>query len=99
MSSGYFTVQTTFYERPKLTSQPREECQINLAKYPRSAVLRAVDHMQTNRYGADFCEVFDTNTNESHARIWLRMDGRIEIEYGRDSTLYVLGGPPLRRTP
>ncbi len=94
MDDGY-RIQTTFYGPGTPEGDAKPEVKINLAKHPRSAVLRAIDHMQLNTYGAVACEVFDTNTNERHATIrrYIGEGNRIEIEYGRDPTKYILGGP------
>lgn len=45
-------VVTSYYNGSKIVK-------INRAAYSRSAVLRCVDHMQENSYGATHVEVFD----------------------------------------
>jgi hypothetical protein len=92
-----YTIQTTYYE-PTANPEINLECQINLARHPRSAVLRAIDHMQMNTYGAVVCEVFDTNTCEVHATIKREIGSDdLLVSYGRDPMMYTLGGPPPRK--
>lgn len=54
------TIQTDYYDGKKLVRS-------NHAKHPNSAVCLAVKHMQTRRYSATTCEVFDTSSGELHA--------------------------------
>ena len=78
--SRAFQIQTTYY------GMRNEVVQINLALHAKSAVLRAVSHMQDNTYGASTCEVFDTQTSELHAAIHHAVNGVITIQYVRRST-------------
>jgi len=54
----------------------------NRAIHPESAVLRCVDHMQQNDYGANIAEVYSDDTGEVFAQV-VRRTGqrRIEIIY------------------
>jgi hypothetical protein len=61
-----------------------ETLKINHASYANSAVLRAVDHMQLNNYGAKVAEVFDSSSGELHAVIRNSMNGEIRIVYERE---------------
>lgn len=71
-------IQSTYYGPDK------KEVQINLAKHERSAVMRAIDHMSLNHYGAAVCEVFDTNTAQLHAVITRNFNGKITLAFLRD---------------
>lgn len=71
------TIQTMYY-------RGKQEIKINRAKHANSAVLRAVDHMQLNSYGATVAEVYDTETAELHAVITHNVAGRISIVFRRD---------------
>lgn len=72
-------IQTTFYGMNKAVVK------VNKAVHDRSAVLRAVDHMQMDSYGAFVAEVFDTETTELHAVITSNVEGRISIVFRRDA--------------
>lgn len=53
------------------------------------AVAQCVLHMQSNHYGADVAEVYDTEgANVLHAQVKLRKNGRIEIIYKRNPLAY-----------
>ena len=71
-------IQTTYYGMNKTVVK------INKAKHDRNAVLRAVDHLQMNSYGAAVVEVYDTETTELHAVITSNDMGRISIVFRRD---------------
>lgn len=58
----------------------------NRAVHANSAVLRCVDHMQHNHYGADVAEVFDDGDGTLHAVITHSVIGRIEIVFKREVT-------------
>ncbi len=75
-------IQSTYYGMAK------EVVQINLAKYERSAIMRATDHMSMNDYAAAVCVVFDTNTAEEHATITRSVTGELHISYKRDPTRF-----------
>lgn len=70
-------IRTTYTFRNEVT-------RINRAVHANSAVLRAVDHMQLNHYGATLAEVYDLNTAELHAIIKRTMSGKIIIMYERE---------------
>ncbi len=53
---------------------------VNRGAHARSAVPRAVDHMQVNHYAAALCEVYDDTTGELHAVI---LPGCCTAVYGR----------------
>jgi len=62
------------------------------AKYPRSAVQRAVDNMSMNIFGAMVCVVYDDYFGEDHATITRSLDGEITVEYMRDQTAPEVSG-------
>lgn len=70
------TIQTVYYHRGATVK-------INMAAHANSAVLRCVDHMQLNHYGANVCEVFDNKTGELHAVITRNIKGNIDIVFKR----------------
>ena len=74
------TIQTTYFGNRNVVLK------VNKASYANSAVLRAVDHMQMNDYGARVAEVFDDETSELHAVITNNVKGEIRIIYKRDVT-------------
>lgn len=59
---------------------------INYAAHSNTAVLRAVDHMQLNHYGATVAEVFDNTTGTLHAVVTrsFELPGKIEIVFRRE---------------
>ena len=61
----------------------------NRSKYPRAAVMRAVDLMSMNYYGAMVAVVFDDEYGQDHAVITRHIDGRIETVFKRDPTIPV----------
>ena len=61
----------------------KELIKTNRATYPNSAVLRCVDHMQLNDYGATTAEVFDEDTGELHAVVKFGQE-QINILYKRE---------------
>lgn len=65
-------IQTTFYVGKKVVKN-------NTAMYANSAVLRCVDHMQTNHYHASVAEVFDNDTGELHAVIKRNIKGIVIV--------------------
>jgi hypothetical protein len=71
------TIKTVFY-------RGKVEIKTNRAKHANSAVLRAVDHMQLNSYGATVAEVYDEETAELHAVVTHNVAGRISIVFRRD---------------
>lgn len=73
-------IQTTFYGMNKAVVKT------NRAKHDRSAVLRAVDHLQMNSYGAAVVEVVDMETSELHAVLTHSTSGRITVVFQRDPT-------------
>ena len=56
------------------------------AKYPRSAVQRALDSMSMNLFGAMVCVVYDDYFGEDHAIITRSIAGEINVRYLRDQT-------------
>lgn len=70
-------IQTVYYFR-------KEVVKVNYAVHANSAVLRCVDHMQLNHYGATLAEVFDNNTATLHAVVKRSMDGTIYIIFKRE---------------
>jgi hypothetical protein len=71
---------TTYYA----PGRKKEILKINKASNERSAVMRCVDHMQMNDYGAYVAEVVDHYTGELHAVVTHSADGRITIVFRRD---------------
>ena len=71
------SIQTTYYLGNTVK-------QINRAAHARSAVLRAVDHMQMNDYHAAVAEVFDLETGELHAVLTYSAAGQLAIVFRRD---------------
>ena len=70
-------IQTTFY-------RGKEVVRVNRAVHARTAVLRCVDHMQMNSYGATVAEVYDLDTAELHAVVTHSVSGKISIVFRRD---------------
>lgn len=70
-------IQTVYRRGKKLL-------RVNNAKYANSAVLRCVDHMQTNDYGATLAEVYDSVTGVLHAVITHSSVGKISILFKRE---------------
>jgi hypothetical protein len=70
-------IQTSYFFRSDLVKT-------NNAKHANSAVLRCVDHMQLNHYGATSAEVFDNQTGELHAVVARSMDSKITILFKRE---------------
>lgn len=70
-------ITTTYYANLEAT----ELVKINRAVHVRSAVLRAVDHMQMNNYGAKLAQVHDERNGKLHRVIVLSAAGKMEILY------------------
>jgi hypothetical protein len=51
--------------------------------HPRTATMRAVDHMQVDDYGAKVVEVYDHSVGTLHAVI-TRSPRKVEVVYKRD---------------
>ena len=71
-------IETRYYNRK------REVIQINRAIYARTAVLRAVDHMQLDDYGAHVAEVFDIENGALHAVLVTDVKRQMRIIFKRD---------------
>ena len=71
------TIVTHYYEGKQLVKS-------NRAIYANSAVLRCVDHMQLNHYGADAAEVFDDGNGVLHAVVTRSKEDKITIVYKRE---------------
>jgi hypothetical protein len=72
-------IQTVYYRGKQIL-------RVNNAKWPNSAVLRCVDSMQLNKYGATTAEVFDNTTGELHAVVTHSVVGKIQIIFKREVT-------------
>lgn len=68
---------------------------INRALNPNSAILRCVNNMQTNFYGADVAQVFNEDTAQLYAEIIRQKDNSIRISYRYDPRDYK---DPIRST-
>lgn len=55
----------------------------NSGLHPRTMVLCAVDHLQTDEYSASVCEIYDAGNGVLHAVI-KRTPRKVEIVYKRD---------------
>ena len=76
--TGTRKIQTVFYFGKQIAKT-------NRAVHANSAVLRCVDHMQLNTYGANSAEVFDERTGTLHAVIRRPIGSNtITILYKRD---------------
>lgn len=76
-------IRSVYYS--DLTARTVEK--VNRGLHARSAVPRAIDHMQVNHYSALLCEVYDDTTGELHAVIRRKVDkGEIVILYRREVT-------------
>ncbi len=61
---------------------------LTCAEHANSAVLRAVNNMQMNTYGADSAEIYDKESGALHAQIARSKTGAILITYYRDATAF-----------
>jgi len=61
-----------------------EIVKINKASNANTAVLRAIDHMQMNHYGASLAEIIDNITGDLHAVIHHNVAGKITILFKRE---------------
>jgi triacylglycerol esterase/lipase EstA (alpha/beta hydrolase family) len=76
MEYGKYKIKTTFYNGRNLI-------RVNHAKHSNAAVVRAVDHMQTNHYGATVAEVYDEQSGELHAVLTRSISG-MKIVFKRE---------------
>jgi hypothetical protein len=65
-------IRTDYYFNNKLV-------RTNRAKHPNSAILRCIDHMQLNSYGATSAEVYDENRSELHAVVTRSISNKPKI--------------------
>ena len=64
-----------FYRHSLVVQNNRSSCSNN-------AVVNAIRHMQTNRYDANVCEVFNTQTGKLYAVIkWTKVGKQLDIMY------------------
>lgn len=74
-------IRTVYYS----DSRARVVEKVSRGKFARTAVPRAVDHMQVNHYSAILCEVYDDTTGVLHAVIKRSIArGEIHILYQRE---------------
>lgn len=72
------SIRTDFYRGHKII-------RVNHAKWASKAVPHAVEHMQSGRYDASHCEVYDTATGELHAVLRMPKGGmELVIIYKRN---------------
>jgi hypothetical protein len=64
-----------------------EIIKVNKALHPRSAVLRALDHIQMDDYGARSVSVTDEETGALHA-LMMRTPKHVNIIFKRDPRSY-----------
>lgn len=74
-SSSPRNIRTEYY------NHKAETLKVNNASSPRSAILRAVDHLQTNTYGAKVADIFDNETAELYAVVVSDLHGKISIAF------------------
>lgn len=88
-------IVTTYY----VNSTKKETIRVNRSKYPRTAVMRCVDHMSVNSYGAGVAVIYDENNGMLHAVIVRHKNNSITIEYQRDqTTLQYMQMYPLKKS-
>ncbi len=73
-------IVTVYYDSKK----SKRVLKTNYAKHARSAILRAVDHMQMNDYSAFVAVIHDEGTSELYAIITRSVTGEIRIVFRRD---------------
>ena len=86
-------------ERTIKTKYLFQGSQVHLAsaKHANSAVLRCVNNMYLNIYGADVAEVWDDYTGELYAQVVRRKNNKVEIVWSRDANYnYVTAYDPIR---
>jgi hypothetical protein len=70
-------IQTTYFYRDEVVK-------VNRSASANSAVVRCVDHLQMNHYGASTAEVFDALSGQLHAVFRYSTTGEIRIIFKRD---------------
>lgn len=85
-----FKQQAYEYQRPIVTqfAWGRDILRVNRSLDPAMAVARAIIHMQSNRYQARGCYIFDDRTGRPIAAIWRSIMRGITIKY-YDETICV----------
>ena len=78
-------IKTVYYDGRK------QVVKTTRSSYPRSATMRAFDHMQVDEYSAAVCEVYDAREGTLHA-VFTRTPKTTTVVFKRDPTLYIRGG-------
>jgi len=73
------TIRAVYYNGKK------DPVATNFGKWPRTMTLHALDHLQTDNYGARACEIFDIETGTLHA-VLSRTLYRVEVIFKRNPT-------------
>lgn len=78
------TIITTYY----VNSRRLESMRVTRSKYPRSAMMRALDAMSMDKYpGATVAVIYDEEYGQDHGIITRHKNGQITVDFERDQTL------------